>query len=339
MRLRPRAHFLSLVVSILSIALMSAVPSNAQNTRWKDRLPNIELRTQDDKPVKFYDDVIKDRIVLFSFIYTSCLDICPLITARLAQVYEKLGTAAGRQVFFVSISIDPERDTPERLKRHADAFRSDPNWVFLTGKPDEVRKIRQNLGERSRKLTEHGSQVLLYNDRTGEWLKDSAFADLGVLVENIRNLDPEYRSKRIAVADQGSSVPKAASFDQPGQALFAKACASCHTIGKGNRVGPDLKGVTERRDRAWLERFIESPGRLHAQKDPIALELAAKYPAVRMPNLQLSTNDVQDLMTYLDARLYALAASDMAGPHSHGAHDAAASKGGGKQQGHKHGHH
>ena len=78
-----------------------------------------------------------------------------------------------------------------------------------------------------------------------------------------------------------------------------KACAACHTIGKGVRVGPDLKGVTARRDRDWLIRFLVAPNVMLAKKDPIAMELDAQFQGVRMPNLGLSKTDAADLIAYM----------------------------------------
>jgi protein SCO1 len=317
-----------LVLAALLISA-TAMPVSAKSRWGKNYLPNVELVTQDGEPVRFYDDVLKDKIVLISFVYTTCRDICPLITARLAQVYEQLGAAAGRDIHFVSISIDPVNDTPAKLKEHAQAFRSDPNWVFLTGDPVRIGLVRHKLGERSRKLTEHGAQVMLYNDRTGEWSRDSAFADLGALTIAVRSMDPGWRvgAGRAVAAGREVGGPQginanAPTDERPGQALFVKACASCHSIGQGDRVGPDLKDITSRRDRRWLVRFIRWPSKLHQEKDPAALALAAAYPRVRMPNLQVSEADVTDLLAYLDARSFAVAAPDAAG-HEHSMHGAA----------------
>src|SRR3989449_10555524 len=71
--------------------------------------------------------------------------------------------------------------------------------------------------------------------------------------------------------------------------LFESRCGACHTIGNGDRVGPDLAGVTARRDRAWLSRYLAEPDRMRAEGDPIAMALFAKYKNVPMPNLRLST--------------------------------------------------
>jgi cytochrome c2 len=90
------------------------------------------------------------------------------------------------------------------------------------------------------------------------------------------------------------------SDDQGGQILFKRICAPCHTIGVGDRVGPDLRDVTARRDRAWLTNMIRNPKKMFADKDPIALALAEKFPGVRMPVLGISDGDAQVLLSYLD---------------------------------------
>lgn len=325
-----RGALFALGVAAVIFAAVTATSVHAKSRWGEGYLPNVPLLTQDGREVRFYDDVLKDRVVVISFIYTSCRDICPLVTARLAQVYEQLGEIAGRDIQFISISLDPENDTPEKMREHANAFRSDQRWLFLTGQPDNVKLVRHKLGERSRKLTEHGAQIMLYNDVTGEWSRDSSFADLGALTLSIRSMIPELRATAglgaVAVAETGPAAP-----ELPGQALFAKACATCHTIGKGARVGPDLDAVTTRRDRKWLASFIRQPSAMHAAKDPIALALAAQFPKVRMPNLQLSEADTDDLLTYLDARTFAVAHADSAGPHDHSTH--------GGHAGHAHGGH
>ena len=80
--------------------------------------------------------------------------------------------------------------------------------------------------------------------------------------------------------------------------MYKKMCTGCHTIGVGDKVGPDLRGVTERRDRAWLVRYLRDPLGM-TKRDPIARALAEKFPAVRMPNMALSEQDAGDLIGYL----------------------------------------
>ena len=101
------------VAGVLLLAMLGLSTVEAHAGRWgKDYVPNVPVITQDGKTLNFYDDLIKDKIVVLSFIYTSCKDICPLATARLGEAQEKLGDRVGRDIFFYSISIDPEQDTP-----------------------------------------------------------------------------------------------------------------------------------------------------------------------------------------------------------------------------------
>jgi mono/diheme cytochrome c family protein len=97
-------------------------------------------------------------------------------------------------------------------------------------------------------------------------------------------------------------TPSAGSSTKAGQEIFNEECQSCHTIGGGELVGPDLKGVLERRDRDWVERFIASPDWLIAEGDPIALELLDEYYGVEMPNQALTEEDVESIMVFLEVQ-------------------------------------
>ena len=298
---------------LATLALIQAGVAWARSpTPWnQDYLPNAPVVTQDGTVIRFYDDLIKGRTVLISFLYTSCRDICPVVTARLTQVQDKLGDALGRDVFFVSISIDPDTDTPERLKAYAETFGAGKGWTFVTGNAQTIAQIRHKLGERSRKLAEHSNTVLLYNDVSGEWSRDSAFSDLNVLTSNIRTMNPAW-SGLSAGAKDGAALSdvreSAAAPDLPGQSLFIKTCAACHTVGRGDRVGPDLAGLATRRSRDWTVSYLMAPERMRQQGDPTALALATRYPTVRMPTLSLSSDDASDLIAYIDAMTYAATA-------------------------------
>src|SRR5262245_32930099 len=150
------------VLAIPMAALLLA--SGAEASRWgKSYFPNASVVTQHGKTLQFYDDLIKDKVFVLSFLFTTCRDICALATARLAELQEKLGDSMGRDIFLYSISIDPETDTPARLKEYADTFRAGPGWLFLTGKPDDIHAIRYKLGERSKVLSNHRNEILLGN--------------------------------------------------------------------------------------------------------------------------------------------------------------------------------
>ena len=188
-----RIRFFGLAfLAVLALSLPGT--SGAQASRWgKNYFPSAEVVTQDGKTLQFYDDLIKDKIFVISFLFTSCKDICPLATARLAELQEKLGDSMGRDVFFYSISIDPETDTPERLKQYADTFRAGPGWLFLTGKPEDIHAIRHKLGDRSRVLSEHRNEILLGNGATGAWARNNVLGDLDSLALTVRGMDPKWR--------------------------------------------------------------------------------------------------------------------------------------------------
>ncbi|MCC7486205.1 MAG: cytochrome c [Burkholderiales bacterium] len=86
-----------------------------------------------------------------------------------------------------------------------------------------------------------------------------------------------------------------------GQRIFQQSCSACHTIGGGDLVGPDLKGVTATRPREWLERWIAAPDRMLAAKDPVATELLRRFHDVPMPNLQLGAAEVSAVLAYLES--------------------------------------
>ena len=107
--------------------------------------PGFALTSQDGKEVRLED--YRGKVVAVAFIYASCPDVCPLLTDKMARVQDALGSDFGTEVVFLSITVDPERDTPAVLKGYADAFDADlAGWSFLTGSPAAVREVAQRYG-------------------------------------------------------------------------------------------------------------------------------------------------------------------------------------------------
>jgi protein SCO1/2 len=135
--------------------------------------PNVTLRTQEDQEVRFYDDLVRGKLVLINFIYINCDGICPGSTANLVQLQKLLGDRLGRDVFLISVCIDPARDTPEAMKDYAGVFRTKPGWTFVTGAQEDVDLIRRNLGvydpddARDRERSNHTGMLVCVNDPTG----------------------------------------------------------------------------------------------------------------------------------------------------------------------------
>lgn len=109
--------------------------------------PNFELVNQDGKKLKFYDDVVKDKIAVYNFMYADCQGVCPTITMNLKHVQKILKEEITHDIFIYSMTIRPEVDTPAKLKEYAKMHGiKDPNWHFLTGDPQEVDILRHSLG-------------------------------------------------------------------------------------------------------------------------------------------------------------------------------------------------
>jgi protein SCO1/2 len=109
-------------------------------------LPNVELISQDNTKVRFYDDLVKDKRVVIQFMFARCKDICPVITHHMAEVQQMLKGRVGRDIFFYSITLSPDEDSPRDLKAFAKKHGVGPGWTFLTGKPSDILLLRKSLG-------------------------------------------------------------------------------------------------------------------------------------------------------------------------------------------------
>ena len=263
--------------------------------------PNVELITQDGKKVHFYDDLIKGKVVAIELMYTTCKYNCPLETARLVQVQKMLGDRMGKDVFFYSITIEPDKDTPEVLKAYTEKYHIGPGWTFLTGKEADIKLISRKLGLDSlpdpNDPDGHTPSLLIGNEATGIWMRNSGLDNIRFIALKIQQMIGYEAQPAGAVATNHVGGAKL-NIDK-GQYLFATRCAACHTIGNGDKVGPDLLGVTSVRDPNWLRRTITDPDKLLVEKDPIATALFKKYKEVQMPNLGLAETDVNTLIDFL----------------------------------------
>ena len=276
------------------------------STVWgRNYFPNPTLITQDGEKVRFFDDLIEGKVVAINFIFTSCEDLCPLETAKLKKVAGILGDRVGKDIFFYSISIDPDVDTPAVLKAYKKKFNVGPEWTFLTGNESDIIELRKKLGlfideiqNNPDNPNDHNLSMVIGNQATGRWMKRSPFEDPYVMATQLS--DWLHNWKTVAVA--GSDYANAASLKKmvPGETIFRTRCSSCHGFGKDG-VGPDLQGVTKQRDPVWLARWLKEPGKMLDEKDPLAMSLFKKY-KIRMPNMGLTTQDIEDLIGYMEAQ-------------------------------------
>jgi protein SCO1 len=139
------------VIFVVLASLMLAQPYNSEPAAQVQALPKIApapefaLISQDGAPVKLTD--YRGKVVALTFIFTLCANTCPVLTPMMSFVQDQLGSDFGEKIHFVSITVDPERDTPEVLKEYAQAFGANlSGWSFLTGTPDAIRDVTRRYG-------------------------------------------------------------------------------------------------------------------------------------------------------------------------------------------------
>ena len=139
------------------------------------QLYDLELVTQDGKRVKFKSDVIGDKLVAMTFIFTSCTTICPIYNAIFTQLQDLLGERQGREVILISLSLDPVRDIPRRMKREAKKFKAKPGWFYLTGEKLNVDQVLKGLDAYIVDFEEHPPSALIGDGKTGTWRRFNGF--------------------------------------------------------------------------------------------------------------------------------------------------------------------
>jgi mono/diheme cytochrome c family protein len=187
------------------------------------------------------------------------------------------------------------------LKAYAAKYQAGPGWTFLTGKQQDIELISKKLGLYAEPNPSnpdgHTPMLVVGNEETGQWMRNSALDNPKFLARTIGDWLNSWQTARKPTKSY-ADVPSW-TFDA-GEYAFRNHCAACHTIGRGEHLGPDLLGVAGTRDRAWLTRFIVDPEEVRAAGDPIALALRAKYQQVVMPSLDLGAGDAAVLIDYID---------------------------------------
>ena len=140
-----------------------------------DFFPNTIVQTLDGRKQRFYDDVMRGKVVVFNMMYSVCTGICPGNTANLLQVQQALGDRLGKDIFMVSMTLQPEFDTPKALNDYVKSYGIKPGWTFLTGDPKEMDVIRRKLGffnddpTIDADLASHTGMVRVGNEKIDRW--------------------------------------------------------------------------------------------------------------------------------------------------------------------------
>lgn len=144
---------------------------------------DVELVNQYGEPMRLYSDLLQGKVVVINTLFTACTGICPLMSKSLERIQERVGDRLGEEVHLLSITVDPENDTPEAMREFAETFDARRGWYFLTGNPEDVAFALKKLGQYVEDPESHQGIMIMGNDRTGLWKKAFGLASYAELVE------------------------------------------------------------------------------------------------------------------------------------------------------------
>jgi protein SCO1/2 len=167
--------------------------------------PNLILTTHEGRKVRFYDDLVKDKLVVFNFMYAKCEGICTPITRNLVRVQKALGERVGKDIFMYSFTLKPKEDTPAALEHYAHMHKVKPGWLFLTGSADDMELLRRKLGyvdpdpEVDKDLSNHIGVLKYGNEPLERWGGCPGMTDPDYIAEMISWVDwPKNQASRKA---------------------------------------------------------------------------------------------------------------------------------------------
>jgi protein SCO1/2 len=179
----------------LSLATAArAAPFHQDGAEW---FTNVDVISHDGRTLRFYDDLLRGKIILVNFFFTECDAICPLTTQNLSYLQDLLGPRFGRDIFMYSISLQPEHDTPQRLASYAKMYGVGPGWLLLTGKPNDIELLRHRLGfvdsdpAQDADLEQHLGTVRIANVPLHRWTMSPALLNPAAIVRAVKRVIPE----------------------------------------------------------------------------------------------------------------------------------------------------
>jgi protein SCO1/2 len=193
-----RAAAAASVAALAPFALASSAKAEQFRQDGVEWFTNVEVTNQEGKKLRFFDDVMKGKIIMINFFFADCDALCPLMTENLVRVQELLGSRMNTEFFMASISLQPEHDTPAVLAAYAKMYGVGPGWQFLTGKKDDIELLRHRLGfvdispELDADLEQHIGTVRIANVPMHRWMMSPALVSPAALVRSVKRVIPEF---------------------------------------------------------------------------------------------------------------------------------------------------
>ncbi|HET7880695.1 MAG TPA: SCO family protein [Acetobacteraceae bacterium] len=196
-------HRRSFLFSATAVGLASAaapVLARARNMPQdgEEWFTNVAVTTQWGETLRFYDDVMKGKILLINFFFTDCDNVCPIATDNLVRVQELLGDRVGKDIRMVSISLQPEHDTPEVMAAYSKKHGIGPGWYLLTGGRDDIELLRRRLGfwdidpVVDADPEQHLGTVRIANEPMHRWAMSPSLLNPQALVRAVHRVLPDF---------------------------------------------------------------------------------------------------------------------------------------------------
>ncbi|HEX6085994.1 MAG TPA: SCO family protein [Thermoanaerobaculia bacterium] len=316
----------------LALLLLLATAASASDFRKAglNYFTDVELLDQDGKKVRFYSDLIAGKVVVINSFFASCSGSCPVMSAAFRRIQSALGDRVGRDVHLVSITVDPETDTPEQLRAFAKNAKAGPGWHLVTGSKENVTAALRKLGLFTETKETHTSVVLIGNEPHGVWKKAFGLADADEIVRLVREVaSVNQRTAGVPPAAPQASRLRLTEAEKRGRHLYrrgeslsgravtalvsgttelpasALACGSCHGV-EGRGVP---EGSVEPADirAASLANYLVTNARRRPRYDDALLARALRHGrdagdqplSPVMPRYRMDDRDLADLIAYL----------------------------------------
>lgn len=163
------------------------------------KLPDTVLTDHNGKALRFRTDAIAGRLVVINFVYTTCTTVCPVQSALFADLQQRLGERSGRDVSLISVSVDPLRDTPLRLKEFAARHKAGPGWSFFSGSRQAVDEVLKAFDVYTPNFADHPAVILVGDPRSGDWVRFFGFPSTDQVMARMKELQAGRKGAQAAM--------------------------------------------------------------------------------------------------------------------------------------------
>ncbi|HEV2663673.1 MAG TPA: SCO family protein [Blastocatellia bacterium] len=162
--------------------------SSQENAAARKYFSDVVLLNQHGEQMRFYSDLLKGKVVIINSFFTTCANVCPIMNSTLEKIQAAFAERVGKDIFLISISVDPTTDTPPRLKEYAERFHAKPGWYFLTGKKENIDLALYKIGQYVDARDDHSTVIIIGNERTGLWKKALGMAKAEDLIKIVKEV-------------------------------------------------------------------------------------------------------------------------------------------------------